>query len=171
MGRGGKREGRGKERKVKRDKENGENGEEKRGNCKRGGGKLKWKGKGMKMSRELFIFWLVTFLKPLKFVWGVPKWRFLLWGKFSNLAHLWLHTWLRHWRFEWVSAETARVIAHTLILTQSALHYTRGNCTKPYGLVLIPKWRRLEKKLLPLYFMIMYCSFNQCVCYIMFYLS
>ena len=39
----------------------------------KGRGKLK---KGMKMSRGPF-FLLVTFLKPLKFFCGVPKWKFL----------------------------------------------------------------------------------------------
>ena len=89
FGRKGERRKRGRERendeeREKRGKEKRENGEEKKGNyCKRGGGKLKiykWKGKGMKMSRGPYrgpflffssFFWLVTFLKPLKLVWGV----------------------------------------------------------------------------------------------------
>ena len=73
--------------------EGGKEEEEKKGNCKRGGGKLK---NEMEMSRGLFS--ACHFLKPLKFVWGVPKcqkWNLyqekgiphLLWGKFSNLTH------------------------------------------------------------------------------------
>ena len=41
----------------------------------------------------IYLFFARHFLKPLKFVWGVPKWKFLRgknqeMGKFSNLAHL-----------------------------------------------------------------------------------
>ena len=32
-------------------------------------------GRSMKMSRGLFFFFALHFLKPLKFVWGVPKWK------------------------------------------------------------------------------------------------
>ena len=55
---------------------------EKKGNIKRGGGKLKMEGKIflMKMSNEQRTFFFCHFLKPLKFVWVVPKWKFL-WGK------------------------------------------------------------------------------------------
>ena len=50
----------------------------------------------------LFLFCFAChFLKSLKFVWGEPNGNFyqektfhLLWGKFSNLTHLWLQTWL-----------------------------------------------------------------------------
>ena len=97
-GKGGKREG--KRRKgEKTGKEKGGNGEEKKENCKMGGEENlkmqnnKWKGKGMKVSRVFFFFFSCHFLKPLKFVWGVPKWKFLQGkksgnGKFFNLAHL-----------------------------------------------------------------------------------
>ena len=34
------------------------------------------RGKGMKMSRGPHFF-ACHFLKPLKFFWGVPKWKFL----------------------------------------------------------------------------------------------
>ena len=76
----------------KRGMEEQENVEEKKENFK---GK-RWKiengrGKGMKMSRGLFLFWFFCFcfcffvfcffachfLKPLKFVWGLPKWTIL----------------------------------------------------------------------------------------------
>ena len=39
----------------------------------------------MKISRGLSFFFSFFFghiLKPLKIVWGVPKWKFLLWGDF-----------------------------------------------------------------------------------------
>ena len=87
----------GKEEKEKRGKEKRENGEEKKGNCKRGGGKLK--GERYESEQRTFsfsFFFGCHFLKPLKFVWGVPKWKFLQKKKkkkikkwtFSNLAHL-----------------------------------------------------------------------------------
>ena len=58
---------------------------EQRGKEKREKGK--WKGKegkileeNLKLKEERFFFFLsFHFLKPLKFVWGVPKWKF--WGK------------------------------------------------------------------------------------------
>ena len=78
----GKKRGRGKEAGNKES----ENGEEKKGNCKRGGRKLsKMEGKrygNEEMSRGpffFFFFFSCHFLKPLKFVWGVPNsnWKFL----------------------------------------------------------------------------------------------
>ena len=62
---------------------------EKKGNCKRGGGKLEMDSRveryeNMNMSRgHLYACYV---LKPLKFVSGVPKWKFLpgksIWGNF-----------------------------------------------------------------------------------------
>ena len=52
----------------------------------------KWKGEGMKMSGGLFsLFFSCHFFKTLKFVWGVPKWKFLRgkkmkMGNFLNLS-------------------------------------------------------------------------------------
>ena len=102
----GKRGGKGKERQGKRAKgEEGKLGEEEN---------LKWMGKGMKgMDGERYekkqrtfsfffsFFFACHFLKPLKFVWGVPKWKFLRKkksgnGKFSNLAHLGTRPWTAH---------------------------------------------------------------------------
>ena len=54
----------------------------KKENCKREGGNSKCKGKkSIKMSRGIFFFFFffaIYFLKPLKFVWDLPKWKFLL---------------------------------------------------------------------------------------------
>ena len=62
-----------------------ENGEERPGGKE---GKFEWeevenlklKGESMKMSRGHFFFFFFFlpfhFLKPLKFVWGQPKWKF-----------------------------------------------------------------------------------------------
>ena len=104
-GKGEKEQGEGKKwREGKREAwKRGKTKRKRREIVKRKEGNLKWKGKVIKMSRWLFFFFFFLtflFLKPLKFVLVVPKWKFLRsknWdmGNFSNLAHLWLPTWLR----------------------------------------------------------------------------
>ena len=89
-----KREGRGKKwRKGKREARKMENGEGKeRKIIVKGENKnLKWKGKGMKMSRGPFF--LFTFWNHWNLFGVYQNGNFC--RKFSNLAHLWLHTWLR----------------------------------------------------------------------------
>ena len=56
----------------------GENGEEKKENCKKEGGKLKEEGKLQNEERTFFFFFFFAFhfSKPLKFVLGLPKWKF-----------------------------------------------------------------------------------------------
>ena len=97
MGKWGKREGRGKKGKERGKEEERERSKKKkwkmeRENCKGEEENLKWKGERYENEQRTFVF-ACHFLKPLKFVWGVPKCKSL--GKFSNLAHLWLYTWLR----------------------------------------------------------------------------
>ena len=53
----------------KRQGKRGENLEEKKENCKREGGKLKMEGGKITKWEDFFFFLLVTFQKPLKFVW------------------------------------------------------------------------------------------------------
>ena len=67
----GKKEARKKEK-------GGENWEEKKENCKREGGKLKMEGwKVTKLGEDLFFFaFAFHFSKPLKFILGLPKWKF-----------------------------------------------------------------------------------------------
>ena len=85
----GKRGGKGKERQGKR-----ENGEEKKGNCKREEENLKWKGKGMKMRRgPFFFFFCLSLFETNEICMGCTKMEIstgkkLGNGKFSNLAHL-----------------------------------------------------------------------------------
>ena len=127
-GKGGKREGRGKKRR-KGKREARENGKEKKGNCKRGGGKLKMeRGKVWKWVEDLFSLFETTgicfgftkmeistgkkafhagkkcdFAPSEKYSSYATVYRHLLWGKFSNLTYLWLHTWLRPWVSRWAS--------------------------------------------------------------------
>ena len=55
-----------------RGKETRENGGEKK---EREGGKLKMEGGTAQRTFFFFFFFAVHFSKPLKFVWGVPKWK------------------------------------------------------------------------------------------------
>ena len=127
-GKGGKREGRGKkeEGREKRPKEKGKMEKKRRGILKEEEENLKWKGKVWKWAEDLFFccccFWVFFFCFCFVFLfWFFFFFCFSLFetteiclgctkmeistgkksgnGKFSNLAHLWLHTWLRPWGF------------------------------------------------------------------------
>ena len=58
--------------------EKGENGEEKKENCKREGGKLKMEGgkSSKNEERTFFFFFAFHFPQRQKFLLGVPKWKF-----------------------------------------------------------------------------------------------
>ena len=56
--------------------EKGGNGEEKKENCKREGGKLKMEGGKIAKGVEDLFFFAFHFSKRQKFVLGVPKWKF-----------------------------------------------------------------------------------------------
>ena len=78
-----KREGRGKkEREREKEEEREKKSKKKNGKVENKIVKgeeenLQWKEGGKyEMNREPFFFFACHFLKPLKFVWGVPKWKF-----------------------------------------------------------------------------------------------
>ena len=69
-------------RQEKRKRENGEerkeNGEERKRIVEGRRKMLIGREKGIKYENYFLFVLLVTLLKPLKFVWGLPKWKFLL---------------------------------------------------------------------------------------------
>ena len=78
----GGNDGRGKKGRERKKRRKGNDRQGKRENGEENEGKieenLKLKGERYEMSRGLsFFFFACHFLKPLKFVWGVPKWKFL----------------------------------------------------------------------------------------------
>ena len=91
FGRRGKEEkGKEKEKRRKQKREARENGEEQKRNCKYGGGKLKM---------TFLVFFARHFFKTTEICLGCSKIEIATGkksgkGKFSNLAHLWLHSWL-----------------------------------------------------------------------------
>ena len=56
----------------KRGKDKRENGEEKKEKCKREGKKIKMEGEKVSENEQRTL--VCCFLKPVKFVWGLPKW-------------------------------------------------------------------------------------------------
>ena len=104
-GRGKGKKGReGKEEREKRGKEKMENGKEKNWNFKRGGWKPNnGRGKVWTWAEDLFLlFFFLSLFETTEICLGCTKMEIYMGkksgnGKFSNLAHLWLHTWLRPW--------------------------------------------------------------------------